>query len=178
MQITQIKIKNFRLLKDVEFELNNDLNVIVGKNNSGKTSILYCLDKFLNNTYKVLSPILYLNQDECNAFVNDNYSLTDNVSIDYSVMEKYNNIFVIEGNFGWDDVGSWSSIDRYSKKDVDGNVLNSAGVLMKSNNNTILTKKKILLNNVNDLIIVETDDYIVVSSKKHAQDIRFAQDYM
>lgn len=50
MQITQIKIKNFRLLKDVEFELNNDLNVIVGKNNSGKTSILYCLDKFLNNT--------------------------------------------------------------------------------------------------------------------------------
>lgn len=50
MQITQIKIKNFRLLKDVEFELNNDLNVIVGKNNSGKTSLLYCLDKFLNNT--------------------------------------------------------------------------------------------------------------------------------
>ncbi|AID44000.1 Mannose-1-phosphate guanylyltransferase [Candidatus Arthromitus sp. SFB-mouse-NL] len=140
--------------------------------------ILDLIDKFLNNTYKVLSPILYLNQDECNAFVNDNYSLTDNVSIDYSVMEKYNNIFVIEGNFGWDDVGSWSSIDRYSKKDVDGNVLNSAGVLMKSNNNTILTKKKILLNNVNDLIIVETDDYIVVSSKKHAQDIRFAQDYM
>ncbi len=50
MQIAQIKIKNFRLLKDAEFELSNDLNVIVGKNNSGKTSLLYCLDKFLNNT--------------------------------------------------------------------------------------------------------------------------------
>ena len=50
MQIAKIKINNFRLLKNVEFELDNDINVIVGKNNSGKTSLLYCLDKFLNNT--------------------------------------------------------------------------------------------------------------------------------
>lgn len=140
--------------------------------------ILNLIDKYLNNTYKVLSPILELSDYECEKFIDENYRLTDNISIDYGVMEKYSNISVIEGDFGWDDVGSWSSIDRYNKKDLDGNILNSSGVLMKSNNNTVLIKKKILLNNVSDLIIVETDEYIVVSSKEHAQDINLARDYM
>lgn len=140
--------------------------------------ILDLINKFLNNTYKILSPILDISFDKYDEFIIDNYKFTDQISIDYSVMEKYDNIFVIKGNFGWDDVGSWSSIDRYREKDRDGNILNSSGVLMKSNNNTILTSKKILLNNVNDLIIVETDDYILVSSKEHAQDIKLAQDYM
>lgn len=140
--------------------------------------IISLISKFLNNTYKTLEPILDLPLDKCEDFIKSNYKLTDSISIDYGIMEKYDNIFVIEGNFDWDDVGSWSSIDRYSDKDIDGNILNSSGVLMKSNNNTIITKKKIVLNNVNDLIIVETDDCILVSSKEHAQDIKLAQNYM
>lgn len=140
--------------------------------------ILSLIEKFLNNTYKVLSPILNLPFEMCDEFINENYKLTDSISIDYGVMEKYDNIFVIEGRFGWDDVGSWSSVDRYGEKDNNGNVLNSNGVLMKSSNNIILTKKKILLNNVDDLIVVETDDCILVSSKEHAQDIKLARNYM
>lgn len=140
--------------------------------------ILNLIKKFLNNTYEVLSPILDLSFDECENFINKNYRLTEDISIDYGVMEKYDNIFVIEGKFGWDDVGSWSSVDRYGEKDNNGNVLNSSGVLMKSSNNIVLTKKKILLNNVDDLIVVETDDCILVSSKEHAQDIKLARNYM
>lgn len=140
--------------------------------------ILNLIYKFLNNTYKVLSPILDLTFSDYIDFVNENYKFTDAISIDYGVMEKYNNIYVIQGNFGWDDVGSWSSVDRYGEKDNNGNVLNSGGVLMKSNNNIVLTKKKILLNNVDDLIVVETDDCILVSSKQHAQDIKLARNYM
>lgn len=140
--------------------------------------ILSLIEKFLNNTYEILRPILDLPFNKCEEFINKNYKLTEDISIDYGVMEKYNDIFVIEGKFGWDDVGSWSSVDRYGEKDNNGNVLNSRGVLMKSNNNIILTKKKILLNNVDDLIVVETDDCILVSSKKHAQDIKLAKNYM
>lgn len=140
--------------------------------------ILNLIYKFLNNTYKVLSPILDLTFSECEEFINKNYKFTDSISIDYGVMEKYDDIYVIQGNFGWDDVGSWSSVDRYGEKDNNGNVLNSRGVLMKSNNNIVLTKKKILLNNVDDLIVVETDDCILVSSKQHAQDIKLARNYM
>lgn len=140
--------------------------------------ILNLIEKFLNDTYNALSPILNLPFSEFEDFINENYKFTDSISIDYGVMEKYNNIFVIEGNFGWDDVGSWSSVDRYGEKDNNGNVLGSDGVLMKSKNNIILTKKKILLNNVDDLIVVETDECILVSSKEHAQDIKLARNYM
>ncbi len=140
--------------------------------------ILSLIKEFLIDTYNALSPILDISSDRCFEFVNKNYSLTDSISIDYGVMEKYNNIFVVEARFGWDDVGSWSSVDRYGEKDNNGNVLNSGGILMKSNNNIVLTKKKILLNNVDDLIVVETDDCILVSSKEHAQDIKLARNYM
>lgn len=140
--------------------------------------ILDLIKRFLNNTYESLEGLLNIPFEKYKEFVNKNYKLTDNVSIDYGVMEKYDNIFVIESNFGWDDVGSWSSVDRYGEKDNNGNVLNSPGVLMKSNNNIILTKKKIIFNNVDDLIVVETDDCILVSSKEHAQDIKLARNYM
>ena len=140
--------------------------------------ILNLIKEFLNNTYEVLSPMLNIEYSKYDEFINKNYKLTDEISIDYGVMEKYDNIFVIKGKFGWDDVGSWSSVDRYGEKDTNGNILNSNGVLMKSNNNIILTKKKILLNNVDDLIVVETDECILVSSKEHAQDIKLARNYM
>lgn len=140
--------------------------------------ILKLINKFLGNTYSVLSEILSISSEEFEHFIEKNYRKTDSISIDYGVMEKYSNIFVIEGKFGWDDVGSWSSVDRYGTKDTNGNVLNSNGVLMKSNNNIVVTKKKILLNNVDDLIVVETDDCILVSSKEHAGDIKLAKNYM
>ena len=129
--------------------------------------------------YNIISSnIINLAQYILSLIINKNYRLTEDISIDYGVMERYDNIFVIEGKFGWDDVGSWSSVDRYGEKDNNGNVLNSSGVLMKSSNNIVLTKKKILLNNVDDLIVVETDDCILVSSKEHAQDIKLARNYM
>ncbi len=51
MRITKIKIKNFRLLKDITIELEEDLSVVIGKNNCGKTSLLLILDKFMGNGY-------------------------------------------------------------------------------------------------------------------------------
>lgn len=52
MKIDKIKIKNYRLLKDFEIDLEDDLSLVIGKNNSGKTSFLLLLNYFLNNTAK------------------------------------------------------------------------------------------------------------------------------
>lgn len=49
MKIKEVEIKNFRLLDDCKFSLDRELNIIVGKNNTGKTSLLYCMDKFINS---------------------------------------------------------------------------------------------------------------------------------
>ena len=50
MKISKIQIKNFRLLKDFSIDLEDELSLIIGKNNTGKTSILTALDKFLNQS--------------------------------------------------------------------------------------------------------------------------------
>jgi len=52
MKVDKIKIKNYRLLKDFEIDLENDLSLVIGKNNSGKTSFLLLLNYFINNTTK------------------------------------------------------------------------------------------------------------------------------
>ena len=52
MKIESISIKNFRLLKDFKIDLEKSLSLVLGKNNTGKTSLLTCLDKFINNSDK------------------------------------------------------------------------------------------------------------------------------
>jgi mannose-1-phosphate guanylyltransferase len=141
-------------------------------------NILNLVKKFLPFTYDALKEIITLEEDRVQEYINQNYHKTDNISVDYAIMERYNKIFVVPCNFGWDDVGNWTSIDRYSNKDFNGNVFNANGYPFNSNNNIVLTKKKILLNNINDLIIVETDDYIMISSKKHEQEIKIAKEHL
>lgn len=94
MQIAQIKIKNFRLLKNVEFELSNDLNVIVGKNNSGKTSLLYCLDKFLNNATFRYEDLNIDVQNELESFavgreISDAEFYSKNINVSMELSIKY-----------------------------------------------------------------------------------------
>lgn len=51
MQVTKIQVRNFRLLRDISIDLEEQLSVIIGKNNSGKTSLLLILDKFIGSVY-------------------------------------------------------------------------------------------------------------------------------
>jgi mannose-1-phosphate guanylyltransferase len=141
-------------------------------------NIIGLIQKYLPFTYDALKDILKLDEEQLQNYINTNYHKTDNISVDYAIMERYDRIYVIPCNFGWDDVGNWTSIDRYSDKDLNGNVFNANGYPFKSNNNIVLTKKKILLNGINDLIIVETDEHIMISSKKNEQEIKIAKEHL
>ncbi|GKU31659.1 mannose-1-phosphate guanylyltransferase [Clostridium folliculivorans] len=134
--------------------------------------------RFLPFTYEALKDVTTVEEAKLQEYINTSYHKTDNISVDYGIMERAERIFVIPCDFGWDDVGNWTSIDRYSDKDTNGNVFNAKGYPFKSNNNIVLTNKKILLNNINDLIIVETEDYIMISSKKHEQQIKVAKEHL
>ncbi|GIM30241.1 mannose-1-phosphate guanylyltransferase [Clostridium polyendosporum] len=141
-------------------------------------NIINLTKEYLSFTYKALKFIDDVSEDELQDLIDKNYEKVDNISVDYGIMERAESIYVIPCDFGWDDVGNWTSIERYSDKDSMGNVFNAQGYLFKSNNNIVLTNKKILLNNINDLIIVETDDYIMISSKIHEQDIKVAKEHL
>ncbi|MNE35826.1 Alginate biosynthesis protein AlgA [compost metagenome] len=94
-------------------------------------------------------------------------------SIDYGIMEKAQNIFVIPCKLGWDDVGSWTALERINNHDENGNVI-------RGNTLNIDTKRCIIESNgkliatlgVEDLIIVETDDVTLICKKDKAQEIK------
>ena len=141
-------------------------------------NIISLVKEYLPKTYGALSSLLDIEDSEVYAEINKNYKNTDVISIDYGILEKAKNIYVIPCDCGWDDVGNWTSVERYSDKDDVGNVFEAQGALYNCKNNIVLTHKNILLNDVENLIIVETDDYIMISSKKQEQDIKKAKELL
>lgn len=141
-------------------------------------NIISLVKKYLPKTYSALSSLLYIEDSKIRKEINKNYESTDAISIDYGILEKAKNIYVIPCDCGWDDVGNWTSVERYSDKDDVGNVFKAQGTLYNCKNNIVLTHKNILLNDVENLIIVETDDYIMISSKKQEQDIKKAKELL
>ena len=112
------------------------------------------------------------NYDRNEIIRNEFYKMPDQ-SIDYGIMEKVNNIFVIPCVFGWDDVGSWTALDRINDRDEHGNVI-------KGNILNLDTKRCIIESNgkliatlgIEDLIIVDTEDVTLICTKDKAQEVK------
>lgn len=103
------------------------------------------------------------------------YEACPSVSIDYGIMEKAENVFVIPGNFGWNDVGSWKALHELEEKDENDNVIkakqcvteDSSGNLVHSHNG-----KLIALAGVENLAVVETENVILVCNLDKAQTVK------
>ena len=94
-------------------------------------------------------------------------------SIDYGVMEKASNIYILTSAFGWDDVGSWLAVGRIQQTNEFGNVI-SGNVVTVDTQNTIIqgTKKLIATVGLENMIIVDTEDALLVCDKNHAGEIK------
>ena len=125
--------------------------------------------------------------DEANAdYFTDNeaatilkiYEQTRSISIDYGIMEKAENVFVIPSEFGWSDLGTWTSLCEISDKDANQNVSNGKNIhLYQSSgcmvNTAQLTGDKIVvLNSVKDLIVVDTPDVLLICDKSKEQEVK------
>lgn len=137
--------------------------------------IIELIREFLPNTYEALKGVISCEYEDLQSIIDNNYDNTDSISIDYGVMEKAQSIYVIPCDFGWDDVGSWNSLERYAEKDENGNVFIANGITYNSSNNIILSRKPIVVNGIEDIIVVETEEYIMISSKSKEQEIKEAK---
>ncbi|HWP81924.1 MAG TPA: mannose-1-phosphate guanylyltransferase [Bacteroidota bacterium] len=107
------------------------------------------------------------------------YGLIRSISIDYGVMEKANDVFVIKGDFGWSDVGSWDEVVRLSTRDDDGNTLKGKVIIKDAVRNYIDAGNRLVAAvGVEDLIIVATEDAILVCKKGKSQDVKEIVDYV
>ena len=107
------------------------------------------------------------------------YRIIRSISIDYGVMEKAGNVFVVKGDFGWSDVGSWDEVVRLTPGDENGNSIRGRTVVMDSRSNYIDAGNKIVATiGVEDLIIISTDDAVIVCKKGRSQEVKEVVDFI
>lgn len=106
------------------------------------------------------------------------------ISIDYGVMEMADNVYVISGDFGWSDVGTWGSIYQHQRKDRYANAYDSNTIYTYNTRNTLITipeGKVAVVNGLRDYIIVDTEDALLIcpmsdeqNIKSYIEEVRFA----
>ncbi|ERI94313.1 putative mannose-1-phosphate guanylyltransferase/mannose-6-phosphate isomerase [Clostridiales bacterium oral taxon 876 str. F0540] len=136
-------------------------------------TILNLINKYLNNTFNILSEIALSCDTELQSTIYEKYSLLDSISIDYGILEKAEEIHVIPCDMGWDDLGSWNSIYRLLQKDDNGNVIDGDIVQLNTQNCLIKGEKKVIATlGVENLIVVDTCDGLLVCAKKYEQNVK------
>lgn len=136
-------------------------------------NILDQIKEFIPKTYNALKNIEQINVNELQGYINENYGKTDSISVDYAILEKSNEIYVIPSDFGWDDVGSWEALDRYREKDDNGNIFIGNINSIDSNNNLIISKNhNVIIHGLNDIYIIENDGNIIVGKKEEVSKIK------
>lgn len=115
------------------------------------------------------------NSDLEKAFIEENYADSENISIDYAVMEKADNVFVLPANFDWNDLGTWGSLYEKLPKDNQLNAVVNANVFLENASNNIIrtdAKKLIIIDGLNDYIIVDREDVLLIYPKGKEQEIK------
>lgn len=136
-------------------------------------TILNLAQKYLNRTYEILKNINNYSGKNFQDVLDYKYNQVESISIDYAIMEKAENIYVIPSDFGWDDVGSWYSVERYRPKDTNNNVRIGNINSINSKNNIIVSKdKKIVVSGLDSIFVVETDDMIFIGNKNIIENIK------
>lgn len=105
------------------------------------------------------------------------YPIIPKISIDYGIMERSTDVLVIEGDFGWNDVGSLDMLHLMKEADENGNVVYGEQIHIDSTNCISYgTDKLIATIGVDNLIIVQTKDALLVCDKDRAQDVKAVVD--
>lgn len=139
-------------------------------------SILKAFEEFLPDIYATFSSGKHLfNTPQEADFIEKIFSSCPNISIDYSIMEKAPNVYVQEGNFGWSDLGTWSSLHELSAKDDNNNVVLKCKALCYESSDNIITlpeDKLVVVQKLEGYIVAEANNVLMICKKEDEQEIR------
>lgn len=116
-----------------------------------------------------------LNTENEKKFIEENFPTCPNISIDFGIMEKAENVFVLAANFGWSDLGTWGSLYELSDKDEHQNAnLKSRTLSYESKNNIISASPDhlVVIQGLEDYIIAEDNNVLLICKKEEEQRIR------
>ena len=126
------------------------------------------------NTLFQLGVESYNNINE-KKFIDQNYANAENISIDYAVMEKAKNVYVLPATFDWNDLGTWGQLHEKLDKDENNNGVINAKVVMENASNNIVrsdANKIIVIDGLHDYIIVDKEGVLLIYPKSKEQDIK------
>lgn len=110
-----------------------------------------------------------------NAAINDFYYACDSISIDYGIMEGAQSVYVVPGDFGWNDVGSWTAVYELAEKDSQGNSIQTLNATFADTTNALVlsnSEKMISVVGLDNVAVVETEDAILVCNLDKAQGVK------
>jgi len=140
--------------------------------------------KTIMNAFEVYLPEIHIlfkegesvyGTDQEMEFIHKTYSGCRNISIDYGIMEKAENVFVLVSDFGWSDLGTWGSLyDQHDKDEKQNSITGKHVFLYDSAGNIINVQddKLVVLQGLQDYIVVQNDDIILVCRREDEQKIK------
>ncbi len=115
------------------------------------------------------------NTPEESKFIQENYNKSENISVDYAILEKSPNVFVLPATFDWNDLGTWGSLYDKLDKDYNKNAVVNAKILTNNaQGNMIKTYKDkvVVVDGLSNYIIVDKEDVLLIYPKAKEQDIK------
>ncbi|MGZ2369859.1 mannose-1-phosphate guanylyltransferase [Ancylomarina sp. YFZ004] len=117
----------------------------------------------------------FYNTDKEQAFIDEMFPTCMNISIDYGVMEKADNIYVQPADFGWSDLGTWGSLWEKRERCEQGNTVVGDKVHVFESSNCIVNMpidKKVVIQGLDDYIVVEDNETLLICKKEEEQRIK------
>lgn len=139
-------------------------------------SILSALSKYSPGIFELFEKgMSCYNTDNEKSFILDNYPLSENISIDYAIMEKADNVFTIPGDFGWSDLGTWASLYEVVEKDEHNNVFSGHSINLSETTNCMIQipKDKVaVVKGLDNFIVVDDGKVLLIYPKANEQEIK------
>ena len=136
------------------------------------------------NAFRIYSPAIskifenmlsIYGTDKEQEMIDLHYPECENISVDYAIMEKAEEIFVCPANFGWSDLGSWSSLYMHTRHDLYGNSLIGPDINVYDTHNCMIhttQEKKVVVQGLDDYIVAEKDNLLLICKLSEEQRIR------
>lgn len=138
------------------------------------STIIENMGRYLPRLYRTMSKIRdFIGTEKEEAVLDTVYSELQNISIDFGIMERSDEVLVIPGDFGWNDVGSWDALGSIFPTDENGNIVRAKYVGINTRNSVIFGNGRLIATiGCENMIIAETADALLICPKDKAQEVR------
>lgn len=127
----------------------------------------------INKIFEQMLPVYGTSEEQ--ALINEKFPLCENISVDYAIMEKAEEIFVCPADFGWSDLGTWGSLQTQSKRDIYGNASIGENINLFDTHNCIIhttQEKKVVVQGLDGYIVAENNDTLLICKLSEEQRIK------